>query len=132
MAAANHNIIVSRGEDFSFDLIIKGPVITGGVTVITAKDLTDNVIKAEIRRGGGKPLVASFVATIPAQSLADGTTASEDRGKVALKLAKAESLKLDGNLNYKWDLFWATDTAPVTTTRLIHGDVKVENNITNI
>mgnify|MGYP003625047911 FL=1 len=124
MAAANHNIIVSRGEDFSFDL-----TISDGVGTI---NLTDNVIKAEIRRGGGKPLVASFVATIPAQFLADGTTASEDKGKVALKLAKAESLKLDGNLNYKWDLFWATDTAPVTTTRLIHGDVKVENNITNI
>ena len=124
MAAANHNIIVSRGEDFSFDLTISN----GEGTI----NLTDNVIKAEIRRGGGKPLVASFVATIPAQFLADGTTASEDRGKVALKLTKAESLKLDGNLNYKWDLFWATDTAPVTTTRLIHGDVKVENNITNI
>ena len=123
MAAANHNIIVSRGEDFSFDL-----TISDGVGTI---NLTDNVIKAEIRRGGGKPLVASFVATIPAQFLADGTTASEDRGKVTLKLAKAESLKLDGNLNYKWDLFWSTDI-PVTTTRLIHGDVKVENNITNI
>ena len=111
MAAANHNIIVSRGEDFSFDLIITG------VT------LTDNVIKAEIRRGGGKPLVASFVATIPDQSA--------NEGKVTLKLTKAESLKLDGNLNYKWDLFWSTDI-PVTTTRLIYGDVKVENNITNI
>jgi len=112
MAAANHNIIVSRGEDFSFDLIITGV------------SLTDNVIKAEIRRGAGKPLVASFVATIPDQSA--------NQGKVTLKLTKAESLKLDGNLNYKWDLFWATDIAPVTTTRLIHGDVKVENNITNI
>ena len=116
MAAANHNIIVSRGEDFSFDL-----TISDGVGTI---NLTDNVIKAEIRRGAGKPLVASFVATIPDQSA--------NVGKVTLKLAKAESLKLDGNLNYKWDLFWATDTAPVTTTRLIHGDVKVENNITNI
>ena len=120
MAAANHNIIVSRGEDFSFDL-----TISNGLGTI---DLTGDVIKAEIRRGGGKPLVASFVATIPDQV----ANSAADKGKVALKLAKAESLKLDGNINYKWDLFWATDTAPVTTTRLIHGDVKVENNITNI
>ena len=120
MAAANHNIIVSRGEDFSFELIISGSLGTIA--------LTDNVIKAEIRRGGGKPLVASFVATIPDQV----ANSAADKGKVKLKLAKAESLKLDGNLNYKWDLFWTDDASPTTTIRLIYGDVKVENNITNI
>ena len=110
MAAANHNIIVSRGEDFSFDLTISD----GEGTI----NLTDNVIKAEIRRGGGKPLVASFSSAITGTS-------------VLMTLTKAESLKLDGNMSYKWDLF-RTETSSGVVTRLIYGDVKVENNITNI
>ena len=106
MAAANHNIIVSRGEDFSFALTIDGG------------DLTSFTFKAEIRRGGGKPLAASFSSAITGTS-------------VLITLTKAESLKLDGNVSYKWDLF-RTENSSGVVTRLIYGDVKVENNITNI
>ena len=114
MAAAKHNIIVSRGEDFSFTLTV---AYSG-----SAIDVTGDTFAAEIRRGSGKPLVASFDVTLT-------TPAS---GIVDFKLPKAKTLLLDGNVNYKWDLFRTDDGSPTTTTRLIYGDVKVENNITDI
>jgi len=114
MAAANHNITVSRGEDFSFTLTIAN---ASGGTI----ELADDTVAAEIRRGSGKPLVASFSHPTP---IASGNS-------VVMTLSKAESLKLDGNLNYKWDLF-RTENLSGVVTRLIYGDVKVENNITDI
>lgn len=111
MAAAKHNLIVSRGEDFSFTLTVQD---SGGSPV----NITDDTFTAEIRRNGGKPLVASFSCVI--------TDAAS--GVLVATLPQSETLKLDGNVNYKWDMF-RTDT---TTTRLIYGDVKVENNITDI
>jgi hypothetical protein len=109
MAAANHNITVSRGEEFSFTLTISG----------VAADEAGYTFKAEIRRGSGKPLVASF--SHPNNNIGPS---------VVMTLSKAESLKLDGNLNYKWDLF--REDSSGGSARLIYGDVKVENNITNI
>ena len=111
MAAAKHNLIVSRGEDFSFTLTVQD---SGGSPV----NITGDTFTAEIRRNGGKPLVASFSCEI--------TDAAS--GVLVATLPQSETLKLDGNVNYKWDMF-RTDT---TTTRLIYGDVKVENNITDI
>ena len=111
MAAAKHNLIVSRGEDFSFTLTVQD---SGGSPV----NITGDTFTAEIRRNGGKPLVASFSCVI--------TDAAN--GVLVATLPQSETLKLDGNVNYKWDMF-RTDT---TTTRLIYGDVKVENNITDI
>ena len=114
MAAAKHNIIVSRGEDFSFTLTVQD---SGGSPV----DITDDTFTAEIRRDGGKPLVASFSCSIT----------DAGNGILIANLSKAESLKLDGNVNYKWDMFRFENTTS-TTTRLIYGDVKVENNVTDI
>ncbi len=114
MAAAKHNIIVSRGEDFSFTLTVQD---SGGGTV----DITDDTFTAEIRRDGGKPLVASFSCSIT----------DAGNGILIANLSKEESLKLDGNVNYKWDMFRFENTTS-TTTRLIYGDVKVDNNITDI
>jgi hypothetical protein len=119
MAAAKHNITVGRGEDFSFTLTIA----TSGGPV----DLTGDTFKAEVRRDAGKPLVATFTVTIsnPPQG-----------GVVVVKLPKEETLKLDGNARYKWDLFRIVDGAaggdPTgDTVRLIYGDLQVENNITD-
>jgi hypothetical protein len=114
MAAAKHNIIVSRGEDFSFTLTVADSS--------SAIDVSNNTFKAEIRRGSGKPLVTSFDVTLT-------TPAS---GIVDFKLPKAKTLLLDANVNYKWDLFRTEADANTTTTRLIYGDVKVEGNITDI
>jgi len=114
MAAAKHNIIVSRGEDFSFTLTVQD---SGGSPV----DITDDTFTAEIRRDGGKPLVASFSCAIT----------DAGNGVLVATLDQAETLKLDGNVNYKWDMF-RTEDVTSTTTRLIYGDVKVDNNITDI
>ncbi len=107
MAAAKHNIIVARGEDFSFTLSAS----LASVTV----NLSASELKAEIRRGGGKPLVASFDAM------------TDDGDNVVVGISKTETLKLDGNTTYEWDLF---RTASGTRSRLIYGKVFVEDSIT--
>ncbi len=109
MAAANHNIIVSRGETYSFTLTIDNTDITG------------DSFEAHIRRDGGKPLVASFDCEIQT---------TDPSGIITATLSRGETLKLDGNINYKWDLF-RYENSSQTTTCLIYGDVRVENNITD-
>jgi hypothetical protein len=118
MAAAKHNITVGRGEDFSFTLTIAGT---------PAVNLTGDTFKAEVRRDSGKPLVATFAVSI---------TNATNPATVLVKLPKVETLKLDGNARYKWDLFRIVDGAaggdPTgDTVRLIYGDLQVENNITD-
>ena len=107
MAAAKHNIIVARGEDFSFTLSAS---LAGGPVTLVASEL-----KAEIRRGGGKPLVASFDAM------------TDDGDNVVVGISKTETLKLNGNTTYEWDLF---RIASGTRSRLIYGKVFVEDSIT--
>jgi hypothetical protein len=109
MAAAKHNLIVSRGEDFSFKITISGTAINSSDT-----------FKSEIRRASGKPLVASFTCTVSGS-------------EVTVTLPRSESLKLDANTTYKWDIFRIqTGPSPDVTTRLIYGDVIVEGNVTDI
>lgn len=111
MAAAKHNLIVSRGEDFSFKVTVADS--SGNVNI------SDDTIKSEIRRASGKPLVASFTCTV-------GTSTNE----VTVTLPRSESLKLDANTTYKWDIFRVqTDD---TSTCLIRGDLRVEGDVTNI
>ncbi len=119
MAAAKHNITVGRGEDFSFTLTIAD---SDG----NAVNLDNDLFKAEVRRDAGKPLVATFSVTI----------FNASGGVVVVKLPKEETLKLDGNARYKWDLFRIIDgdtgnPAEGDTVRLIYGDLQVENNITD-
>jgi len=121
MAAAKHNITVGRGEDFSFTLTIAAS--TGSAAV----NLTGDTFKAEVRRDAGKPLVATFAVNI---------ISATNPATVSVKLPKLETLKLDGNARYKWDLFRIVDGAaggdPTgDTVRLIYGDLQVENNITD-
>ena len=113
MAAAKHNLIVSRGEDFSFKV-----TVSDGSSPIA---VTGNTFKSEIRRASGKPLVASFTCTV-------GTPTNE----VIVTLPRSESLKLDANTTYKWDIFRIESGPPDVTTRLIYGDVIVEGNVTDI
>lgn len=111
MAAAKHNLIVSRGEDFSFKVTVADS--SGDVNI------SGDTIKSEIRRASGKPLVASFTCTV-------GTPTNE----VTVTLPRSESLKLDANTTYKWDIFRVqTDD---TSTCLIRGDLRVEGDVTNI
>lgn len=118
MAAAKHNLIVSKGEDFSITLTISesgSPVNLSGAEAST--------FKAEIRRASGKPLVASFTCAVT-----DATN-----GVVTITLPRSESLKLDANTTYKWDIFRIkTDPDPHVTTCLIRGDLRIEGNVTDI
>ncbi len=108
MAAAKHNLIVSRGEDFSFKLTITGDGI----------NVSSDTFKAEIRRASGKPLVASFTCTV------DSLT------EVTVTLPRSESLKLDANTTYKWDIFRVQPDD--TSTCLIKGALRVEGDVTDI
>lgn len=86
MAAAKHNIIVGRGEDFSATITVNqdsSPV-----------DLTDDTFAAEVRRGSGRPLEATFTCTV--------TDASA--GNLTITLPKDQTLLLDGDKSYKWHL----------------------------
>lgn len=114
MAAAKHNLIISRGADFGFRLTIRD-------LELEIVDVSADTFTAQIRRANKQPLVASFTC----ESLPDGVN-----GVVNCILPKSESLKLDGNISYKWDLFRQIDGG--VADRLIYGDVKVEDNITYI
>lgn len=114
MAAAKHDITVGRGEDFGFTLTMSGVNITG------------DLFKAEVRRDAGKPLVATFSCTL----------SDAPNGIVSVRLPQEETLKLDGNARYKWDLYRVIDgqeggDPEGDTVRLLYGDLKVENNITD-
>ena len=118
MAAAKHNLIVSRGEDFSFTLTIS----ESGSAVILS-DAEASTFKAEIRRASGKPLVASFTCAV--------TDAAN--GVVTVTLPRSESLKLDAYTTYNWDIFRIkTAPSPDVTTCLIKGDLRIEGNVTDI
>jgi len=114
MAAAKHNLIVSRGEDVSFKVTVADS--SGDV------DVSNDTFKSEIRRASGKPLVASFTCAVT-----DGSA-----GEVTVTLPRSESLKLDANTTYKRDIFRIESGTPEITTRLIYGDVIVEGNVTDI
>jgi hypothetical protein len=115
MAAAKHNIIVSRGSDFGFRLTIRD-------TLNEIVDVSADTFTAQIRRAPKQPLVASFVC----ESLPDG-----ENGVVNCILPKSETLKLDGKITYYWDLFRVADSNGLSDM-LISGSVKVVDNITHV
>lgn len=119
MAAAKHNLIVSRGEDFSFTLTIS----ESGSPVDFYSSGEASTFKAEIRRASGKPLVASFSCEVT----------SAVNGIVTVTLPRSESLKLDANTTYKWDIFRIkTAPNPDVTACLVRGDLRIEGNVTDI
>lgn len=113
MAAALHNIVFARGEDFGFSLTIRDP--DGELVDVSADTFT-----AQIRREHGKPIIAEFTC--------DAATDGEN-GVVTCTLPQSETLKLDGNIRYKWDLFRESSTGHI---QLIRGEAKVSNNITGL
>ncbi len=112
MAAAKHNIILGRGEDYVATLAIK---TEGGTPV----NITDNNFKGQIRRGAGKPLITSFVFTIT----------DDVGGVVKIKLPLVNSLKLDPNITYQYDIF-RYDDEEGDNIRLLSGSLIAEGNIT--
>lgn len=111
MSAANYNLSIACGEDFSFTL-----------RVLDAYDdpvnFTGSSFIAEIREEHKKPLVADF------------TVIQETLGTLKLSLTDDKTKLLSPTKQYKWDLFW---TAPDNNvTKLLYGTVNSIPNISNI
>ena len=113
MAAAQHNIIFSPGEDFGFVLTVKD---AGG----SIENLAGDTFAAEIRRASGQELMATFTCEV----IGDGST-----GQVSCTLPDTETDNLTPGTTYKWDLFRVHEGIK---TRLIAGDVKTSGAITEL
>lgn len=115
MAAAENNITIGRGTDYSFELTIQD-------SLSVAVDLSSGTaaaLKCDIRRGVGKPLEARF-------NTAFSTDGSD--GKVTFTLPDTETIKLNPRHRYEYDIYW-TDAVTGNIDRLIYGVVTVEGNI---
>ena len=111
MSAAQYNLSIACGEDFSFTLRVLNayddPI-----------DFTESTFIAEIREEHKRPLVAAFTVT----SLGDGT--------IKFSLTNDQTKLLSPTRQYKWDFFW---TAPSNTiTKLLYGTVNAVANISNV
>jgi hypothetical protein len=110
VSAANYNLSIACGEDFSFTLRVltafEDPVNFSGSTYI-----------AEIREEHKKPLVAAFTVT------------SEGDGTIKFVLTNDQTKLLSPSKQYKWDFFW---TLSGVTTKLLYGTVNAVSNISNV
>ena len=110
MSAANYNLSIACGEDFSFTLRVldafEDPINFSGSTYI-----------AEIREEHKKPLVAAF------------TIAEEGDGTLKFNLTNDQTKLLSPTRQYKWDFFW---TLSGVTTKLLYGTVNAVSNISNV
>ena len=113
MAAPEYNLKVARGEDFSFNLVIRD-------SAAAPVNLSGDTFAGEVRRQYGAPKIAEFTFNVTAAS-----------GLVELKLPKAETLKLDPSRTYEYDVFW-TDSSASATIHILRGQVDVVPNITHI
>lgn len=111
MSAANYDLSIACGEDFSFTLRVLNafddPIDFSGSSFI-----------AEIREEHKKPLVAAFTIT----SLGDGT--------IKFVLTDAQTKLLSPTRQYKWDFFWTASDNNVT--KLLYGTVNAVSNISNV
>ena len=110
MSAANYNLSISCGEDFSFTLRVVD-------SYQDAVDFSSSTFIAEIREEHKKPLVTAFTVT------------SEGNGTLKLALTDTQTKLLSPNRQYKWDFFW---TKAAVTTKLLYGNVIAVGNISNV
>jgi hypothetical protein len=114
VSAANYNLSIACGEDFSFTLRVldafEDPINFNGSTYI-----------AEIREEHKKPLVAAFAVTVVGAAT-DGT--------LKFTLTNDQTKLLSPTRNYKWDFFWTQ--SDLTITKLLYGSVKSTPNISNV
>lgn len=110
MSAANYDLSIACGEDFSFTLRVLNayddPI-----------DFTESTFIAEIREEHKRPLVAAFTVT----SLGDGT--------IKFSLTNDQTKLVSSTKQYKWDFFW---TKSGITTKLLYGTVNAVRNISNV
>jgi hypothetical protein len=113
VSAANYNLSIACGEDFSFTLRVldafDDPIDFSGSTYL-----------AEIREEHKKPLVAAFAVTVVGAAT-DGT--------LKFALTNDQTKLLSPTRQYKWDFFWTQSGA---TTKLLYGTVNSISNISNV
>ncbi len=115
MNAAQYDLVIDRAAEYRFVLTIKN---RGGSPI----SLTGNGFHADIREKKTKKTAATFSPSI---------TAAPTVGEVLLSLSEANTLLLNHNTEYEWDLFRVVGSAPnQSTERLLYGDVTVRQNIT--
>ena len=111
MSAANYNLFIDCGEDFSFTLRVLNayddPI-----------DFTGSSYVAEIREEHKKPLVAAFTIT------------SQGDGTIKFSLTDDQTKLLSPTRQYKWDFFWTDSLNNVT--KLLYGTVNAVSNISNV
>lgn len=111
MSAANYDLSIACGEDFSFTLRVLNayddPI-----------DFTDSSFIAEIREEHKKPLVAAFTIT------------DEGNGTIKFSLTNDQTKLLSPTRQYKWDFFWTASGGIVT--KLLYGTVNAVSNISNV
>lgn len=120
MSAAQYNLNIARGEDFSFTLRITDPFDT-------PINLTEGgqQFRAEIREAHKKPLAVALTVTYynPEDS-------GVDTGTLLFSLSHTQTLSLDVSKNYLWDFFWTDGGGAVH--KLLYGKVKIDANITHV
>jgi hypothetical protein len=111
MSAAQYNLSIACGEDFSFTLRVLNafddPI-----------DFTNSSFIAEIREEHKKPLVAAFTIT------------DEGDGTIKFSLTDDQTKLLSPTRQYKWDFFWTASDGKVT--KLLYGTVNAVANISNV
>jgi hypothetical protein len=115
MLAANYNITLDRGADYSFVLTIQNQA---GAAV----DLTSTTFIADVRE------VASKVEVLDLAPVILGSVAN---GQVTITITKAQTKTLRaGSGIYEWDLFMDRGS-PVVRTRLLYGSLTARAQTTN-
>ena len=111
MSAANYNLSIACGEDFSFTLRVidafEDPI-----------DFTGSSFIAEIREEHKKPLIAAFAIS------------DEGDGTIKFSLTDDQTKLLSPTRQYKWDFFWTASGGLVT--KLLYGTVNAVSNISNV
>mgnify|MGYP007100041984 CR=1 FL=1 len=115
MNAAQYDLIIDRAAEYRFTLTIKDR--SGALVSITGRNFY-----SDIREKATKKTAVSFTPTI---------TAAPTVGEVVLSLTEENTLLLNENIEYEWDLFMVTGSVPSQTTeRLLFGNVVVRQNFT--
>jgi len=113
MLAANYNITLDRGADYSFVLTIQNQAGT-------AVDLASTTFIADVREVASKKEVLDLTPTV----LGDVTN-----GQVLITITKAQTKTLRaGSGIYEWDLFMDRSSL---RTRLLYGSLTARAQTTN-
>ena len=112
MNAAQYDLVIDRAAEYNFTLTLKNR--SGAVVNLTGKTFYGAIIENATSKN-----VASFTATVTAPA----------SGEVILALTELQTLALNHNTDYSWDLFVVTGTPPSQSTeRLLFGSVTVRKN----